>query len=206
MIMKRLITLLSRVLLLTLTLLLAACEDPPSPLYPPFPIYPTPFDALTSPPARVGPSNIESLQILQKEQVAGAWLYFYKYKSMKTRIRPIESDCLGATFITPEGIEWQLQGTHFICDYSDTDRFIAHYGTGKTVPQNGEKLYEAGYAFGLSDDEATAVRVEWVDGQSYVVNLEKPWFFLVRDEPIDVRQISWIDENGQVIGVKRWEE
>lgn len=128
---------------------------------------------------------------------------------MPIRTRPLESDCLAVTFIAPKSVGWQLQGSRFICDYydySDNDRFIAHYGTEKTVPQNGEKLYEVGYAFGLGEDEATAVRVEWADGQSDVVNLEQPWFFVVRDEPIHVRQISWLDENGQVIGVKTREE
>jgi len=160
------------------------------------PFHPTPLDALTEFPGYLSRADLGSVQVLQEREVAGGVVMLYRHTDRGGRLGG--EGRLSVTFVTPAGGGWRAQSSGS-CGVSAADDWVACCAVGENVTD-----LTSAYGWGR---RGSAVHVEWSDGQTDEVSLDESGTFLVsRPQTVPVRRIELLDENGEAIESRAWQQ
>ena len=161
----------------------------------------TPLEALTERPGLcsfslregVPPPPPESVEILQREEIAGGIVLIYRLPLDGTT----GDHVLARTFVTHEsgllGSGWQAQSSCQVV-FVDSDTFVAGWCPGGNVTALTT-------AYGITYGDET-VRVEWSDGRIDTLAVQDGSFVQSRPVTLQVRRIELLDASGAVLQSK----
>ncbi|MBI3242850.1 MAG: hypothetical protein HYZ49_11205 [Chloroflexi bacterium] len=162
------------------------------------PYHSTSTEALTEFPGYLTKESLNSVEILQQENVADGLVLLYRYPSPVGTVS--NGYCVATTFVTEEqNNSWRSQSASRIgCgeNYPYIDDFMAMYTVGGNITD-----LTTAYGFSNRGDE---VRIEWSDGLVDVVTLQNGAFLNSRPQILQVQRIELLDKNGEVLESKIW--
>lgn len=155
------------------------------------PPQPTPLQALTVAPGMLPNTiNLQTVQILQTQQVAGGTSVLYRWPGSQP-----DRSCLAATFMTPERGGWRAQSSGgFGCDVRDDESFAAGYTVGGNITPLTTAFGVANYGH--------RVEIEWSDGRTTTTNLVRNTFLLARPATVQAGCFRLLDRQGRVLATE----
>lgn len=162
------------------------------------PYHATATEALTEFPGYLTKESLNSVEILQQENVADGLVLLYRYPSLVSA--DSNEYCAATTFVTEEqNNSWRSQSASQIgCgeNYPYIDGFMAMYTVGGNIT-------DLTTAYGFSN-RGNEVRIDWSDGLVEIVTLQNGAFLKSRPQILQVQRIELLDKNGEVLESKIW--